>query len=190
MNDKKTLRRFYKNKRNELSTDEINILSQKIFLKLNSNFSLENKTIHSFLPIEKLKEVNTRIFIHNIWNENKNIKIVVSKSNFKNFDLQHYYLSKSTKLVENNYGIFEPVKAVPCNIKKIDLVLVPLLCFDKMGNRIGYGKGFYDRFLSQLPSKTNKIGLSFFAPVNQIFEVINTDVKMDYCITPNKIFTF
>ena len=69
-----------------------------------------------------------------------------------------------------------------------DLVIVPLLAFDKKGYRVGYGKGFYDRFLQN--SKTLKIGLSFFAPTEEIIDVHLNDVRLDKCITPAGIIEF
>ena len=72
---------------------------------------------------------------------------------------------------------------------KIDLVLIPLLCFDKKGYRVGYGKGYYDRFLAECRPDVMKIGLSIFEPVDEISDVDEFDVKMDYCITPNKIWS-
>ena len=74
--------------------------------------------------------------------------------------------------------------------KEIDLVLVPLLCFDKKGFRVGYGKGFYDRFLSKCRSDVLKIGLSYFKPVEKIEDVRDFDVALDYCITPKGVWHF
>ena len=70
------------------------------------------------------------------------------------------------------------------------MVLVPLLCFDENGYRVGYGKGFYDRYLKQMNSKTIKIGLSLFPPVKLITDTSDWDVKLDFCITPEQIFKF
>jgi 5-formyltetrahydrofolate cyclo-ligase len=70
------------------------------------------------------------------------------------------------------------------------VVFVPLLAFDKQGNRVGYGKGFYDRFLANCKPETIKIGLSFFEVENEIADVFNNDIELDYCVTPNKIYTF
>ena len=73
---------------------------------------------------------------------------------------------------------------------KIEVVFVPLLAFDKKGNRVGYGKGFYDRFLSECNPETIKIGLSFFEPEELIEDVFENDVKLDYCVTPDEVYQF
>jgi 5-formyltetrahydrofolate cyclo-ligase len=69
-------------------------------------------------------------------------------------------------------------------------VLIPLLAFDRQGFRVGYGKGFYDRFLSLLSQKTIKIGLSNFAPVERIEDINKYDVKMDFCVTTEQVWHF
>jgi len=69
-------------------------------------------------------------------------------------------------------------------------VLVPLLSFDKKGFRVGYGKGFYDRFLMQCKSDCIKIGLSYFDPIDVIDDADEFDVPLDFCITPQKVYVF
>ena len=73
---------------------------------------------------------------------------------------------------------------------KIEVVFVPLLGYDLKGNRVGYGKGFYDRFLSECKPETLKIGLSFFEPEELITDVFVEDVKLDYCVTPKETYQF
>ena len=90
----------------------------------------------------------------------------------------------------NKYGIPEPKNGKKIKNNLIDVVFVPLLSYDKKGNRVGYGKGFYDRFLSNLSIKTIKIGLSLYEPENYIEGIDENDIKIDYCVTPNKIFSF
>ena len=72
---------------------------------------------------------------------------------------------------------------------KIDVVILPLLAYDLEGNRIGYGKGFYDNFISNLELEPLKIGISYFSPEKSL-ESNNHDINLDYCITPNQIFSF
>lgn len=70
------------------------------------------------------------------------------------------------------------------------MVFVPLLAFDKNGDRVGYGKGFYDKFLKECKPEIIKIGLSFFEPEEKIDGIFEEDIKLDYCVTPNEIYTF
>ena len=108
------------------------------------------------------------------------------------FFLANCFPFDEKKLVENKWGILEPSRENQDKIepKEIDLVIIPLLIFDKNGNRVGYGKGFYDRFLQQCNPKTLKIGICLEDPIEMIKDVDKFDVKMNFCITPNKIYRF
>jgi len=184
---KALLRSKYKTLRNSLTSSHIEDKSLAIANQL-LNLDIWDKSFyHLFLTIEEQKEVNTE-YIMNILN-GKDKNIVVSKSNFANNSMIHYLLTDSTKLKKNNYNIPEPVDGIEVKNQQLEIVFVPLLAFDESGNRIGYGKGFYDRFLSQCNPKTLKIGLSFFNPEKTI-EVSQNDIKMDYVVTPDLIYHF
>jgi 5-formyltetrahydrofolate cyclo-ligase len=81
-----------------------------------------------------------------------------------------------------------PVHSLQYAVQNIDLVIVPLLAFDKYGNRVGYGKGFYDRFLSKCRSNVIKVGVSFFEPADRITDINPLDIRLDYCITPTRVW--
>jgi 5-formyltetrahydrofolate cyclo-ligase len=69
-------------------------------------------------------------------------------------------------------------------------VLVPLLIFDRQGHRVGYGKGFYDRFLRRCGPETRRIGISLFDGIDKISDVHSSDETLHQCITPEAIITF
>ena len=75
-------------------------------------------------------------------------------------------------------------------IENLDLIFIPLLAYDLEGHRVGYGKGYYDRFLKLTNKSSLKIGLSFFDPINKIQDIDDNDVKLDYCITPTQVHKF
>ena len=185
---KKELRQKYKVLRQNLTTTEIENLSLAIaneILKL----PIWNKTyFHVFLPIEEQKEVNTEFILHLLSGKDK--EIVISKSDFETRNMTHFLLTDNTRIQKNEYNIPEPLDGLEVPATKIQVVFVPLLAFDKKGNRVGYGKGFYDKFLSQCKPETIKIGLSFFEPEELISDVFESDVLLDYCVTPNGVYEF
>ena len=71
-----------------------------------------------------------------------------------------------------------------------DFVITPLLYCDKKGNRIGYGKGFYDEFFKTINADAKKIGVNFFPPIDFIDDVSGFDVKLDYLVTPEETLSF
>ncbi|MGB0982219.1 MAG: 5-formyltetrahydrofolate cyclo-ligase [Winogradskyella sp.] len=186
--NKSKLRLLYKKKRAQLSLENVEELSLQIANQLLKLDIWDTTFYHIFLTIEEQKEVNTDYILNILAGKDKNI--IISKSNFENYSMTHFLLTDNTKIKKNAYNIPEPIDGIEVETSKLDVVFIPLLAFDNTGNRIGYGKGFYDRFLAKCKPKTIKIGLSFFEAEHQTFKVSKDDIKLDYCVTPNKIFQF
>jgi 5-formyltetrahydrofolate cyclo-ligase len=193
--DKKALRSKYKVLRQSLTQEEIEDKSLAIanqLLRMDAVPSLKlvwNKLFyHLFLTIEEQKEINTEYILQILAGKDK--EIVISKCDFATLGMTHFLLTDNTKIKKNSYNVPEPVDGLEVPDAKIDVVFVPLLAYDKQGNRVGYGKGFYDNFLSKCKPETIKIGLSFFPPEEKIEDVSANDVKLDFCVTPEGIFEF
>ncbi|WP_339625625.1 5-formyltetrahydrofolate cyclo-ligase [uncultured Maribacter sp.] len=184
---KKDLRLKYSRLRNSITPL---LLDQQSIAIANSVLQLpiwENQYFHIFLPIEKNIEIDTEGIISILLGFDKNV--IVPKI-ISNTELEHYLLTDNTKFKTNSLNIPEPVDGITVPPNKIDVVFIPLLAFDKLGNRIGYGKGYYDRFLSQCKTNVIKIGLSLFEPEDLIEDIVPTDIPLDYCVTPKKTYTF
>jgi 5-formyltetrahydrofolate cyclo-ligase len=185
---KKELRKKYKSLRQELSLEEIEDKSLAIANQLLSLDIWDKTYFHLFLTIQEQKEVDTEFVLQVLAGKDK--EIVVSKSDFSTLEMAHYLLTDNTKFKKNEYNIFEPVNGLEVPVSKIDVVFVPLLAYDKNGNRVGYGKGFYDNFLSKCREDVVKIGLSFFEPEELISDVFENDIRLNYCVTPFGINSF
>jgi 5-formyltetrahydrofolate cyclo-ligase len=185
---KKELRIKYKAMRQQLSEAEIAEKSLAIANKVLALPVWERNYFHVFLPISEHHEVDTEYLLHILSGKDKNI--LISKSDFTTRQMTHYLLTDNTMIRKNNYGIPEPVDGIEVPANKIDVVFVPLLAFDVHGNRVGYGKGFYDKFLAECDPGTIKIGVSFFDAVEPWEDVFESDVKLDYCVTPDTIYRF
>jgi 5-formyltetrahydrofolate cyclo-ligase len=185
---KKELRTYYKAKRVALTTTQIDDWSMQIANQLLTLPIWEHNYYHLFLTIEEQKEVQTEYVLHILHAKDK--EIVISKSDFNTYEMTHFLLTDNTKIKKNHYNIPEPIDGIEVPNNKLNVVFIPLLGFDKNGNRVGYGKGFYDRMLEKCSPDTLKIGLSFFEASELITDISNDDVKLDYCITPEKVYTF
>ncbi|MCG8473920.1 MAG: 5-formyltetrahydrofolate cyclo-ligase [Cytophagales bacterium] len=184
---KAEIRPHYLSKRRLLNDEHIETKSLQIRDRLLAFFDFRTiRTVHCFLSIAKHKEINTWPIIKAL---SDNV-IAVSKSNFEHNTLTHFVLDESVVLKENRWGIPEPVHARPIHEHKIDMVLVPLLAFDKNGFRVGYGKGFYDRFLNNCREDVLKVGLSMEPHIEKISDISEHDVSLDFCVTPGRVYVF
>jgi 5-formyltetrahydrofolate cyclo-ligase len=187
---KSALRESYLQQRQALSDDAVEERSRKLSMLFFQDFNLEEiKYLHCFLPIKKKKEVNTWLLIRRLWKEHPQTGLVVSRTDWNNRRMEHFHLLEETPLAESKLGIPEPLSAPSCPAIQIDLVLLPLLAFDRRGQRVGYGAGFYDRFLAECAPHTKKVGLSLFGPTDELIDDINEhDIPLDACITPEKVY--
>jgi 5-formyltetrahydrofolate cyclo-ligase len=185
---KEQARKLYLQKRIGLSDAEFQRLSHRIAEQFFASIDLSGiKVLHTFLPIEKQKEVNTWLIIDRIKRGFPAIQLSVPRINNQSSVIENFYFEGTQQLEKNTWGIMEPKQGIPTPTEKIDAVLVPLLAFDKAGNRVGYGRGFYDKFLATLPCK--KIGLSFFPPIKFIEGMNAQDVPIDMAVTPDGCIT-
>ena len=192
---KMDLRKKYKELRQQLLGEQIEDKSLAIANRLLQLDAMpagrqvwDNTYFHLFLTIEEQKEVDTEFILQILAGKDK--EIVVAKSNFETLEMTNYLLTDSTKFQKNDYNIYEPVDGIEVPTTKIDVVFVPLLAYDTKGHRVGYGKGFYDNFLSNCKEDVIKIGLSFFEPENSIDDVSASDIRLDYCVTPMTLYSF
>lgn len=188
---KAEIRKYMLAHRRDLTEAEVETRSLQIADLFFQNFPLKGtETIHVFLPILKNREINTWLIIHKIWRECPGCKIAVPVTKPKATNLEHFLLTPQTELTESNWGITEPVNAQPIAETEIDIVLLPLLAFDLKGHRVGYGKGYYDRFLQKCRPDLLKIGVSLLAPLPEIKGIHDGDKALDFCLTPEKQYQF
>ena len=188
MNNKKELRDKYKKLRAGISEGDRDQMSMDIANQVLQLDIWKYDYYHIFLPIKRLREINTEYLLSILSGKDKNI--LISTSNFETMEMKQYLLTDNTKLVENTLGIPEPIGGIELPNTVTQVVFIPLLCYDTKGNRVGYGKGFYDRFLANCKPEVQKIGLSFFEPEITSIRSNTEDIKLNYCITPKKRYKF
>lgn len=183
---KTELRKKYMQKRKTLSFDEVFLLSERIFKNFLDHFKPRSKQkVHIFLPIEKFNEINTRIFIRHFLEQN--IRVFVPKVVDKMISVEIF---ADTEFKTNNWGIPEPVFNQDSSETYFDYVITPLLYCDIKGNRIGYGKGFYDAFFQGISPASKKIGINYFSPDETIEDIWEYDIPLDYLVTPTDVLSF
>lgn len=187
---KKELRKIYKEKRSQLAfhqAEKYNDLILINFQRLQLPFI---SCMHTYLSSEKLNEPDTSAIVRYLQFKNPGLTVLAPKVDFVSGKMQHLHFHEEAELAENEYGILEPISGAFLNANEIDLVLVPLLAFDKNGFRVGYGKGHYDKFLATCRKDVIKVGISFFGPVDAIEDINQFDIAINFCITPEEVFQF
>jgi len=181
--------KFMRDQLTEVEYARLNPLLLENFKQL-SPLLTHVRYLHTYLPIVKNKEPNTLLLIDYLKTEWPEISLVVPKSDLTSNSMTHHLLNNEQELISNKWGIDEPIAGESIKDQLIDMVLLPLLAFDMEGARVGYGKGYYDRFLANCKPGVQKIGLSLFDPVDKIIDVASHDVPLDICVTPNKTWNF
>ncbi len=187
---KEELRKLYKQKRMALSREECQRMDQMIFGHLVSLDWSDCRYLHIYLPFGKFNEPDTSLLIAWIRANHPHIRLVLSRSDIQQGTMTNYLWDEHTELVTNRWGVLEPVTGEALSEDLIDVVLVPLLVADKKGNRVGYGRGFYDRFLARCRPDVQTIGLSYFEPVDHIKDIDPWDIPLKCCIGPDKVYSF
>jgi 5-formyltetrahydrofolate cyclo-ligase len=184
---KSDLRKKYLEKRESLSDEEIFQHSENIFRNFIEYFKpLAQQKVHIFIPSHKFKEVNTGLFTDYFFS--RNIKVFVPK--IVDTKLIAVEIFADSKFELNNWGISEPVSNEDSGVLDFDYIITPLLYCDKFGNRIGYGKGFYDGFFESVSKESKKIGVNYFNPDENIDDVWEGDIPLDYLVTPIDVLSF
>lgn len=187
---KQEIRKTYLEKRAALSENDRERLSTDIAEKLHDFLKTHSfKTFHVFLPSVRHMEINTLLVVRLLekWD---NVRFVVPVSDYDNHSMKNVLYQNGDDLQVDRFGIPEPVKHEEVNLTEIDAVITPLLAFDEKGHRLGYGKGFYDRFFASFEQKVAKIGVSYFSALEEFLPSEENDIALDYCVTPDKIYEF
>jgi 5-formyltetrahydrofolate cyclo-ligase len=188
---KSDLRKIFLARQRSLSPGEREEKSRDIADRfIQSDGLADARVLHCFVAIRKFNEIDTSFIFRRVWAEFPAIKTVVPRVIFETGEMENLTFGPETELVANAWEIHEPVHDEYVDTNEIDIVLVPGLCFDRAGHRVGYGKGFYDRFLSRCRPDCLKIGLSYFDPVPVIADAGEHDVRLDRLVTPHDTCIF
>ena len=189
---KKDIRHYYKEKRCQLSASQIEKMNDLMLIQFQKLAIEIPSLVMTYAPIDRFKEFNPQLITDYCYFKNPNAKFlypVMDEVEGKD-ELIAVMVDDETEFIKNDFGIYEPVEGEDVSPSEIDLIIVPLLGFDKKGYRVGYGKGYYDRLLEQCRTDCIKVGFSYFEPVENIEDVCQYDIPLNYCITHETIYSF
>jgi len=181
---KKSLRKFYLQRRLQIPAGQIDLYNEAIFeqVKTLQEFQ-EADIIHIYASMDERNEVDTYSIINHALKNKKRVIVPVMKPAGK---LKHCEIDSTNSLKKNSWGVPEPVNQNPLEGINPDIIFVPMVAGDLQKNRLGYGKGYYDRFLAS--TKSVKAGLLFEKQLSDESIPVDTyDVPLDILITEKRI---
>lgn len=183
-------RNFFKKQRLALTNYQVNVAQDLLLIRFQEMNLPYLHFVHAYLPIYAHNEPDPAPLLDWLRFTDPGIQVVYPRINPEDYSMQHILQQEDTFFEVNQYGIPEPIEGKQIESALLDLVIVPLLGFDQKGNRVGYGKGYYDRFLAKCKEDVIKVGLSFLSPIECIEDVDFFDKKLDFCITPDCVYAF
>ncbi|GAC1442474.1 MAG: 5-formyltetrahydrofolate cyclo-ligase [Sediminibacterium sp.] len=191
MMTKERLRQLYKAKRAALDAKDRLRQDDLILLQFQQMDYSGVQTLLTYWPIAQHAEPNTHLFSSYLRHMVPNLTVAYPVMDNTTHTITAHAINEETVYHTNNqWGIPEPKEGIPLEPTCIDLVFVPLLVCDEHGYRVGYGKGFYDRFLARCRKEVVKIGFSYFEPVRRIADTHQFDVPLTFCVTPQHVYEF
>ena len=185
-NNKFFLRKYFKKQRSLLDINQVKELNTRIFKNLLELNIWEKSCYHLYLSNEINNEAETGEIINLLFKKHKRVFVPkIQGSNLMNIEIDN-----NTNYSLNYLGIKEPLSSNQKDTNLLEVIFVPLLVFDKLGHRVGYGGGYYDKFLGNIKDDILKIGLSLFEPIDKIQDIEKHDISLDYTITPKRVYDF
>jgi 5-formyltetrahydrofolate cyclo-ligase len=187
---KKEARKLYREKRNTLTAVEKSKLDDLLLIQFQTLDLPLLTNVLSYWPVEENKEPDTHLVVDYLRFKFPELQVLYPRSDFTTNEMRAVAVNRDTRFVKNEFNIYEPEEEDIVLQEEIDMIIVPLLAVDRRGFRIGYGKGFYDKFLSRTKQDCIRAGLSYFDPLDSIDDCNEFDVPLNLCITPHKTYVF
>ena len=183
-------RKFYRDKRMALSVAEKAKSDNLLLIQFQTVQFPFIHTLLTYWPIEENNEPDTHLFTDYIEFKNPALKILYPQSDFTNNMMQAIEVNVDTAFKKNEHNIHQPIDGTLINSTAIDMVFVPMIVCDQQGYRVGYGKGFYDKYLENCREDCIKAGFCYFGPIDKIDDRREFDIPLDICITPHNVYVF
>jgi len=187
---KAELRNIYREKRRLLSEADQMMLNQQLLQHFTSIHFPPLQRVLSFCKHPLRAEPDTFLFTNWLVQQFSGIRVAYPVVQSEPGQMQAVVSKIDPPFPVSAWGIPEPVGEEIWLPDTLDLILVPLLVADAKGNRVGYGGGYYDRYLANTRTDSLKIGIGFFDIIDSISDTADFDVPLDGCITPAGYYEF
>lgn len=188
--NKKEIRKAYREKRDAITATEQMKWDDLILIQMQTLQLQDISLVLSFYPIEEYKEINSFILTEYLHFRNPGLQICYPRTDKETNTMQAIICHPDTVFETNSWNIAEPAEGEIADPSSLDAVIIPMIAFDEEGTRVGYGKGFYDRYLKGVRPDCLKIGVCYFEALEAVEDRDEFDVPLDLCITPQRIYVF
>ena len=188
---KPQLRNIYNQKRLAIDSKEKLKLDDLMLMQF-QNFVFDDavEVLLTYWPHMKFAEPNVHLFNAYARHMIPNLLICYPVVDVSTHEMKSVEINEDTVYKPNAFGIHEPVAGDAVDPLSIDIVFVPMVVCDIKGNRVGFGKGYYDKYLATCRHDVCKIAFSYFEPVDAVEDANSFDVPLSYCVTPECIYEF
>jgi len=187
---KRIIRNDYLQKRIQLSEEDVQSKTSKIVRQF-SRFAVPPcNYLLSYYPLTERNEFNVELCVEVMRTKYPRLKVAWPRIETETLSMEAYVIDNNGLFAKNKYNILEPISGEWISPELIEIIFVPLVVFDKRGYRVGYGKGYYDRYLTRCRADVVKIGFSYFEAVEAIKDITEFDVPLNFCITPSRVYEF
>ena len=187
---KKELRKLYGEKRMALSASQRLKMDDLLLIQFQQSSIEIPEWVLSYQALEHHAEFDPYLIEEYCYFKNPGSQIVYPVIDETNFSMRCVLTDEEGHFQKNKYGIDEPVSGITIDPLELQLVILPLLCFDVSGQRVGYGKGYYDRLLKRCSESCVTVGFSYFPPIDALIDNDAFDVPLNYVITPENVHDF
>lgn len=187
---KSELRKEFLARRKALTSTERQKMDDLLLIRFQQLALPSLRCLMNYWPMPEKGEPDTHLFEDFLHFRNPGLLVAYPRTDPATGDMQAIWVNEETDFQRNPFQVSEPVSGTVADPADFDLIIVPLLAFDERGYRVGFGKGYYDRFLSRCRKDCLKTGFSYFGPVKHIDDTHEFDVPLDHCVTPQHLYVF
>lgn len=187
---KQLIRKNYLSLRKAINGKQQAILDDLLLIQMQQLDTSFISSLLTYFPMAANKEPNTIACTNYLRWMLPELTIAYPVCNVEDNTMQAVIIDEDTKYKAGHFGIMQPEEGELLDPLAIDLVFVPLIVCDNKGYRVGYGKGFYDRYLSLCKKNISMWGFSYFEPIDAIDDIHQYDIPLTHCITPYNIYEF
>lgn len=187
---KKTVRRDYLQRRMDIPEEDLQQQTALMAFNFKKLAFPPIKYLMSYSPLQARREFDVSVCEDMLRQQNPSLQTAWPRIEEHSAEMEACLVQKDGFFIKNRFNVLEPISSHIIPPQSLDMIFVPLVAFDERGFRVGYGKGYYDRYLARCRPDVIRVGFCFFEAVRDIEDINQFDVPLNFCITPYRNYEF